>query len=156
MFFFQTASSTALLKGQIYEALDNRVQAICYYKQALKLDVHNYQAFDLLVKHQMLTSKEGTMILVICVFRWWEYAFIRQGNTFTLNLKQQILLIGLSNREGSLSIEMEFQVEFVTFEKFTCEHFPRGWHVVSEEAEVRIFFIINHALVLTCAIFSEF
>lgn len=58
-----TASSTALLKGQIYEALDNRVQAISYYKQALKLDVHNYQAFDLLVKHQMLTSKEERELL---------------------------------------------------------------------------------------------
>ncbi|XP_071838689.1 cell division cycle protein 16 homolog isoform X2 [Apostichopus japonicus] len=64
-----TASSTALLKGQIYESLDNRVQALDWYKQALMLDVHNYQAFELLVKHQMLTSKEEKDLLEALPFK---------------------------------------------------------------------------------------
>ncbi|XP_072179997.1 cell division cycle protein 16 homolog [Diadema setosum] len=56
-------SSIALLKGQIYEALENRVQAAECYRQALILDVHCYEAFELLVKHQMLTADEERDLL---------------------------------------------------------------------------------------------
>lgn len=56
-------SSMSLLKGQIFEALENRIQAAECYRQALFEDVHCYEAFDLLVKHQMLTAEEEKDLL---------------------------------------------------------------------------------------------
>lgn len=51
-------SSLYLLKGQIYEALDNRAIAAINFKKALKYDIYNYEAFQSLTVHQMLTRFE--------------------------------------------------------------------------------------------------
>lgn len=56
---FQLTSSILFLKGRVYEAMDNRVLAADCYKQALRCDVHCYEAFEALVQHQMLSSQEG-------------------------------------------------------------------------------------------------
>ncbi|GIY75333.1 cell division cycle protein 16 homolog [Caerostris extrusa] len=52
------ASAILLLKGQIYEAMDNRGIATDCFKQSLQHDVYCYDAFDSLVQHQMLTKEE--------------------------------------------------------------------------------------------------
>uniref|UniRef100_A0A9L0RL30 Cell division cycle 16 n=1 Tax=Equus caballus TaxID=9796 RepID=A0A9L0RL30_HORSE len=52
-------SSICLLRGKIYDALDNRTLATYSYKEALKLDVYCFEAFDLLTSHHMLTAQEG-------------------------------------------------------------------------------------------------
>lgn len=39
--------------------MDNRTPAIEDYKLALKFDVHCNEAFELLIKHDMLTPEEG-------------------------------------------------------------------------------------------------
>lgn len=52
-------SAVCLLKGQIYEALDNRSAAVDCFKAALKSNVYCYEAFQSLTQHQMLTSQEG-------------------------------------------------------------------------------------------------
>ncbi|XP_024081124.1 cell division cycle protein 16 homolog isoform X2 [Cimex lectularius] len=51
-------SAILYLKGCVYEALDNRSLASECYKQALRCDIHCYDAFQALVQHQMLTSWE--------------------------------------------------------------------------------------------------
>lgn len=51
-----------LLRGKIHEAMDNRLPAIEDYKTALKLDVYCNEAFELLIKHEMLTPEEGTLL----------------------------------------------------------------------------------------------
>uniref|UniRef100_A0A8D2CL96 Cell division cycle 16 n=1 Tax=Sciurus vulgaris TaxID=55149 RepID=A0A8D2CL96_SCIVU len=51
-------SSICLLRGKIYDALDNRTLATYSYKEALKLDVYCFEAFDLLTSHHMLTAQE--------------------------------------------------------------------------------------------------
>ncbi|CAG2182648.1 unnamed protein product, partial [Oppiella nova] len=56
-------SGIALLKGQIYEALDNRMIAINCFKEALKYDVFCYEAFYSLTQHQMLTRSEEEEII---------------------------------------------------------------------------------------------
>ncbi|RZF38992.1 hypothetical protein LSTR_LSTR003735 [Laodelphax striatellus] len=56
-------SALLYLKGQIYEALDNRGLACDCYKQALHEDVHCYNAFEALVKHQMLSASEEKELL---------------------------------------------------------------------------------------------
>lgn len=56
---FQLTSSILFLKGQVYEAMDNRGLAADCYKQALRCDVHCYEAFEALVQHQMLSAQEG-------------------------------------------------------------------------------------------------
>lgn len=56
---FQINSSICLLRGKIYDAMDNRPLATSSYKEALKLDVYCFEAFDLLTSHHMLTAQEG-------------------------------------------------------------------------------------------------
>lgn len=57
--FSQINSSICLLRGKIYDAMDNRPLATSSYKEALKLDVYCFEAFDLLTSHHMLTAQEG-------------------------------------------------------------------------------------------------
>uniref|UniRef100_A0A7N6B1L1 Cell division cycle 16 homolog (S. cerevisiae) n=1 Tax=Anabas testudineus TaxID=64144 RepID=A0A7N6B1L1_ANATE len=52
------SSSICLLRGKIYDAMDNRPLATSSYKEALKLDVYCFEAFDLLTSHHMLTAQE--------------------------------------------------------------------------------------------------
>ncbi|XP_062861823.1 cell division cycle protein 16 homolog [Trichomycterus rosablanca] len=52
------SSSVCLLRGKIYDAMDNRPLATSSYKEALKLDVYCFEAFDLLTSHHMLTAQE--------------------------------------------------------------------------------------------------
>ena len=56
-------SAACLLRGMVYEALDNRIPAAECYKEALRHDVHCFEAFDLLVTHHMLTTKEEKELL---------------------------------------------------------------------------------------------
>ncbi|XP_018584715.1 cell division cycle protein 16 homolog [Scleropages formosus] len=51
-------SSICLLRGKIYDAMDNRPLATASYKEALKLDVYCFEAFDLLTSYHMLTAQE--------------------------------------------------------------------------------------------------
>lgn len=57
--WFQLQSALQMLKGRVYEKLDNRTRAADCFKQALRLDVYCYEAFQALVQHQMLTASEG-------------------------------------------------------------------------------------------------
>ena len=50
-----------LLRGKVHEAMDNRIPAIEDYKMALKLDVYCNEAFEMLVRHEMLTPEEGVV-----------------------------------------------------------------------------------------------
>lgn len=59
---FQVSSSICLLRGKIYDAMGNRPLATSSYKEALKLDVYCFEAFDLLTSHHMLTAQEGEVI----------------------------------------------------------------------------------------------
>ncbi|CAN7979911.1 unnamed protein product [Ixodes pacificus] len=59
----QLEASLQLLKGKTYEAIDNRMLAAECYKKALRLDIHCYEAFEALVKHQMLSKEEEESLL---------------------------------------------------------------------------------------------
>nr|CAH7754237.1 unnamed protein product [Callosobruchus chinensis] len=59
----QVCSSYLLLKGKILEAMDNRGLAADCYKQALRIDVYCYEAFESLIKYQMLTAAEEEELL---------------------------------------------------------------------------------------------
>ena len=52
-------SSINLLRGKIYEAMDNRTLAMECYREAVRQDVYCYEGFDLLVNHHMLSALEG-------------------------------------------------------------------------------------------------
>lgn len=57
------ASAVSVLRGLVYEELDNRPQAVIAYKRALMLDVHCFEAFDRLTSHHMLTGAEELALL---------------------------------------------------------------------------------------------
>ncbi|XP_019868674.1 cell division cycle protein 16 homolog isoform X2 [Aethina tumida] len=59
----QTIAAVLLLKGKVLEAMDNRALAADCYKQALDQDVYCYEAFDCLIKYQMLTAAEEEELL---------------------------------------------------------------------------------------------
>ncbi len=48
-----------LLRGLVYDAMDNGPMACDCYKDALRNDVHCYEAFDQLTSHYMLTPNKG-------------------------------------------------------------------------------------------------
>ena len=52
-------SSICILRGQIYEAMENWVLATENYREALRRDVYCFEGFELLMKRQMLTAEEG-------------------------------------------------------------------------------------------------
>jgi len=54
--FRQVESAVQLLRGRIYEAMDNRSQAVDCYRAALLLDVRCYEAFSCLVQHHMMSA----------------------------------------------------------------------------------------------------
>ena len=56
-------SATSLLKGMIYEALENRDIAVQCYKDALQHDVYCYEAFDKIVSHNALSVGDETNLL---------------------------------------------------------------------------------------------
>lgn len=51
-------SSICLLKGKIFEAMDNRTLAMDCYVEALHLSVYCTEALDALVQHEMLLASE--------------------------------------------------------------------------------------------------
>lgn len=59
----QIQAAIMLLKGRIYEALDNLGMAADCYRQSLQLDVNCYEAFEALIQHQMLTANEEMELL---------------------------------------------------------------------------------------------
>ncbi|KAG1682927.1 Cell division cycle protein 16 [Nymphon striatum] len=61
-------SAVLLLRGHLYEALENRLLAADCFKEALKLDVNCYEAFEALIKHQMLTAQEEQELLASLPF----------------------------------------------------------------------------------------
>ncbi|RWS30705.1 cell division cycle protein 16-like isoform X1 [Leptotrombidium deliense] len=56
-------SAISLLRGHIYEAMDNRGAAVECFKEALKLNIYCYEAFHCLVQHQMLTIQEEEALI---------------------------------------------------------------------------------------------
>jgi len=61
--FYQVESAVQLLRGHVYEAMDNRSQAVHCYRAALLLDVRCFEAFDCLVQHHMMSTAEGNALL---------------------------------------------------------------------------------------------
>ncbi|KAL3846820.1 hypothetical protein ACJMK2_017774 [Sinanodonta woodiana] len=51
-------SSINLLRGKVYEAMDNRNLAMECFREALRQDVYCFEAFDFLVNHHMLSAQE--------------------------------------------------------------------------------------------------
>lgn len=48
-----------LLRGKVYEAMDNRHLATECFREALREDVFCHEAFESLVNHHMMTAQEG-------------------------------------------------------------------------------------------------
>lgn len=57
------SSAAVLLKGLIYEQLENREMAMQCYKNALQVDVLCYEALELLVAHRALNTEEEKALL---------------------------------------------------------------------------------------------
>ncbi|XP_074601392.1 cell division cycle protein 16 [Brevipalpus obovatus] len=51
-------SAIYMLKGHIFEAMDNRGEAVIWYRKALERDVYCFEALDCLIQHQMLSQEE--------------------------------------------------------------------------------------------------
>lgn len=52
-------ASIYLMKGKVYEALDNRGMAMDFYVQALHKSIYCFEALEALVQHEMLMAWEG-------------------------------------------------------------------------------------------------
>lgn len=63
LFLQNIQSSIFLLKGKILEALDNQALASECFKRAIHVDVYCFEAFESMIKHQMLTYAEEEELL---------------------------------------------------------------------------------------------
>ncbi|XP_030754617.1 cell division cycle protein 16 homolog isoform X2 [Sitophilus oryzae] len=59
----QALAAFYLLKGKVLEGMDNRGLAADCYKRALSFDIYCFEAFDLLIKYQMLSATEEQELL---------------------------------------------------------------------------------------------
>ena len=57
------ASAMQLLRGKIFDALEERKKAVAAYRSALKLDCYCFEAFDHLTRHGLLTTAEEAELL---------------------------------------------------------------------------------------------
>ena len=58
-----TLGAIFLLRGRILESLDNRILAADAFKEAVRIDVFCHEAFEALIKHQILTADEEHELL---------------------------------------------------------------------------------------------
>lgn len=49
-----------MLLAKCYEAQENKIFAVQFYKEALKSNCENYEAFNRLISNQLLTGPEKT------------------------------------------------------------------------------------------------
>lgn len=52
-----------LLRGKVYDAMDNRPKSIESYRRALQLDCYCYEAFEHLTQHHLLSSSEQEALM---------------------------------------------------------------------------------------------
>lgn len=73
-------SCLALLRGRVYEALDNRPLAVESFKLALQRNVWCYEAMERLTTHHMLNGKDGKLLQldVFLIRVLSEIAFLNQ------------------------------------------------------------------------------
>jgi len=62
-------STASCLRGQAFEAMENREVAADNYRMAIMQDVYNMEAFELLVSHHMLTPDEEAELLLRLPFK---------------------------------------------------------------------------------------
>ena len=63
-----TLGAIFLLRGRIEECLDNRASAADAFKEAVRIDVFCHEAFQALIKHQILTAEEEQDLLASMPF----------------------------------------------------------------------------------------
>ena len=63
-----TLGAIFLLRGRILESLDNRILAADAFKEAVRIDVFCHEAFEALIKHQILTADEEQDLLLSMPF----------------------------------------------------------------------------------------
>ena len=63
-----TLGAIFLLRGHIEEALDNRASAAEAFKEAVHIDIFCHEAFEALIKHQILTYEEEEELLSTMAF----------------------------------------------------------------------------------------
>lgn len=63
-FLQQMASSVCLLRGKVYEAMENYDLAMESYFSALRLDITCYEVFDKLTQFHMLSKEDGESIFM--------------------------------------------------------------------------------------------
>lgn len=61
-------SAICLLRGRVFEALENAPRAIKWYQTALKHDPFCYEAFQALVERHLLSNKEEQKLVMSLMF----------------------------------------------------------------------------------------
>ncbi|KAG8298096.1 anaphase promoting complex subunit cdc16 [Homalodisca vitripennis] len=112
-------SALLLLKGQVYEKLENRAHAAEYFRIALKNDVYCYQAFHLLEQHHMLTSVEEKELLSSLPFKeqCYENDLLPAVYEILLNKYQSIPQMSLTPALSHPRLSESLDVEVARAEK---------------------------------------
>jgi len=118
------APSTQLLRGYIYEALDNRPAATQAFQAALKGDVFCYEAFDALVTHQLLTQEEERKLVAALPFQELEQCDRLASSLYSISLKKYASPDHLSIPSELEVIQDNADVQVCIAERlfYNCDH----------------------------------
>lgn len=99
-------SAVHFLRGMVYEAMENGCMACDCFKQALKNDVHCYEAFDRLTSHYMLSPTEEESFLKSLPLK-------EQCTAEELPLLKQLYENKLQNRKKAAELKLSAPYECV-------------------------------------------
>ena len=124
-----TLGAIFLLRGRIEESLDNRASAAAAFKEAVRIDVFCHEAFQALIKHQILTADEEQELLSSMQFDKQCEGEKTEQDLFKF-LHQMSLkkydkpadLIVPKNLESSLSLNSDFSVAKAERHFYNCDY----------------------------------
>ena len=124
-----TLGAIFLLRGRIEESLDNRASAADAFKEAVRIDVFCHEAFQALIKHQILTADEEQELLSSMQFDKQCEGETTEPDLFKF-LHQMSLkkydkpadLIVPKNLETSLSLNSDFAVAKAERHFYNCDY----------------------------------
>lgn len=154
-------SSMSLLRGTIYDAMDDRENAALAYRRALQLDCFCYEAFQRLTQHHLLGAEEEQSLIAGIEFggeeAWLELLY-RAKVTRYENASRVLPPLSPDLGDGSMHMATEHEDERATppsltlhLDELESEHNLAGnLDLKAHRAEIQYYNYEHRAAVVTC------
>eukprot|EP00742_Colponemidia_sp_Colp-10_P011512 GILJ01012796.1.p1 GENE.GILJ01012796.1~~GILJ01012796.1.p1 ORF type:complete len:526 (+),score=88.80 GILJ01012796.1:22-1578(+) len=117
------AAALCYLRGHVYDLLENRQQAVKWYREALRQDPHCYEAFEKLVDGQMLSQEQEVQLLELIRFgpeeQWIKLLYSSKLNKYDQRPAQSTALSVLAQ---NFKLENNLDVQSSAAERHYYKH----------------------------------